>query len=87
MTAQIPSLTDKQLKVYEVVHRVRMAWVALLVVLGAFIAVLVALIFAAFSQVVGPWIKGAFATIDGLLGVCLHQVIRHLFPTTGRKKE
>ena len=86
MTAQIPSLTDKQLKVYEVIHRVRMAWVALLVVLGAFIAVLVALIFAAFSQVVGPWIKGAFATIDGLLGVCLHQVIRHLFPT-GRKKE
>jgi uncharacterized membrane protein YjjP (DUF1212 family) len=64
-----------------------MAWVALLVVLGAFIAVLVALICAAFSQVVGPWIKGAFATIDGLLGVCLHQVIRHLFPTTARKKE
>ena len=62
-----------------------MAWVALLVVLGAFIAVLVALIFAAFSQTVGPWIKGAFATIDGLLGVCLHQVIRHLFPTKGGK--
>jgi Flp pilus assembly pilin Flp len=85
MSIQIPSLTDKQLRVYEVVHKVRMAWVALIVVLGAFIVVLIALLFAAFSQTVGPWIKGAFATIDGLLGVCLHQVIRHLFPTTGVK--
>lgn len=84
MKNQIPSLTDKQLKVYEVIHRVRMAWVALIVVMGAFIAVLVVLLFAAFSQTVGPWIKGAFAAIDTLLGFCLHQVIRHLFPT--RKK-
>jgi hypothetical protein len=84
MKDQIPSLTDKQLRVYEVIHRVRMAWVALIVVLGAFTAVLIVLLFAAFSQTVGPWIKGAFAAIDTLLGFCLHQVIRHLFPT--RKK-
>jgi hypothetical protein len=61
-----------------------MAWVALIVVLGAFTAVLIVLLFAAFSQTVGPWIKGAFAAIDTPLGFCLHQVIRHLFPT--RKK-
>jgi len=84
MTNQIPSLTDKQLRVYEVIHRVRMAWVTLIVVLLAFITVLIVLLFAAFSKTVGPWIKGAFAAIDTLLGFCLHQVIRHLFPT--RKK-
>ena len=81
MTKLIPSLSDKQLKVYEVIHRIRMAWVALAVVLIAFIGVLVALIIAAFSPTVGPYIKGAFATIDSLLGLCLHQIIRHLFPT------
>ena len=77
----IPSLSDKQLKVYEVVHRIRMAWVTLGIVLAAFIGVLVALIAAAFSATVGPYVKGAFATIDSLLGLCLHQIVRHLFPT------
>ena len=85
MINQIPSLTDRQLKVYETVQRVRMSWVALTVTLVLFIAAFVALVIAAFSQTVGPWIKGAFATIDGLLGACLHQVFRHLFPT--KKKE
>jgi hypothetical protein len=81
MKKLIPSLSDKQLKVYEVVHRVRMAWVTLAVVLLAFVGVLITLIYAAFSPVVGPYVKGAFATIDSLLGLCLHQVVRHLYPT------
>ena len=80
MKDQIPSLTDKQLRVYEVIHRVRMAWVAHIVVLGAFTAVLIVLLFAAFSQTVGPWIKGAFAAIDTLLGFCLHQSHTPPFP-------
>jgi uncharacterized membrane protein HdeD (DUF308 family) len=83
----IPSLTDKQLKVYEAVHRIRMSWVALIVTLTLFIAAFVVLVFAAFSQVVGPYVKGAFATIDGLLGACLHQVFRNLFPAKKAPKE
>lgn len=81
MTAQLPSLTSRQLEVYEVVHKIRMAWVTLIVMLVSFIAVLIALIFAAFSPTAGPWMRGAFATIDGLLGVSIHQIVRHLFPT------
>ncbi len=81
MNNQIPSLSDKQLKTYEVIQRIQMARIALWVILTAFIVVLAALIVAAFSPTVGPWIKGAFATIDGLLGVCLHQIVRYLFPT------
>lgn len=81
MTKQIPSLTGRQLKTYEVAARVQMARITLGVVLGAFIVVLVALLVAAFSNFAGPRIKWAFVVIDGLLGFCLHQIVRHLFPT------
>jgi hypothetical protein len=84
MTNPIPSYTDRQLKTLEVLHRIQMARITLGVVLGAFIVVLICLLVAAFTSIAGPYIKWAFATIDGLLGACLHQVIRHLFPT--RKK-
>lgn len=58
-----------------------MAWVVLGVILGAFVADLIALICAAFSPTVGPWTKGAFAAIDALLVFPLHQTTRHVFPT------
>jgi hypothetical protein len=80
MSNQIPALTDKQLRTYEGLQRIRMAWVALVVILGAFIADLAALIYAAFSPTVGAWTTGAFAATDGLLGFSLHQVVRCLFP-------
>jgi hypothetical protein len=80
MTVQLPSLTARQLRVYEVVHKIRMAWVTLGVMLTCFVGVLIALICAAFSPTAGPWMRGAFATIDGLLGVSIHQIVRHLFP-------
>jgi len=57
-----------------------MAWITLIVVLALFVADFIALLFAAYSQIVGPWMKGAFATIDGLLVFPLHQIARHLFP-------
>ncbi len=80
MTSPIPSYTDKQLKTYETMHRVQMARITLRVVLGAFIVVLAALLVAAFTNLGGPKIEWAFATIDGLLAFCLHQIVRHLFP-------
>jgi hypothetical protein len=81
MTKQVPNLTERQLKTLEVLHRIQSAKITLGVVLGAFIVVLVSLLVTAFCDVGGPYLKWAFATIDGLLGVCLHQVVRHLFPT------
>jgi hypothetical protein len=80
MTNPLPSLTDRQLKTHEVFERIRMAWAVLYVVLGSFLVVLVALLFAAFTNLAGPHMKWAFATIDSLLGFCLHQVVRHIFP-------
>jgi hypothetical protein len=87
MTDQIPSLTDRQLKTYEVLHRIKMAKIAFWVILGAFIVVLIALLVAAFTTLAGPRIEWAFATIDSLLGVCFHQVVRYLFPTKRNPKD
>jgi len=87
MRAQIPSLTDKQLKVYEVEHKIRMAWVTLGVMLVCFVGVLVALICAAFSPTAGPWMRGAFGTIDSLLGISIHQIVRNLFPNRKAPKD
>jgi hypothetical protein len=64
-----------------------MAWIMLIVVLVLFIADFVALLFAAFSQTAGPWMQGAFATIDGLLVFPLHQIVRNLFPAKKAPKE
>jgi hypothetical protein len=60
-----------------------MAWVTLSVMLICFVGVLIALIFAAFSPAAGPWMRGAFATIDSLLGISIHQIVRNLFPAGG----
>lgn len=87
MTKQILSLSDKQLKTYEVMQRIHMAWITLIVVLTVFVVVLLGLLLAAFSDIAGPYIKWAFAVIDSLLGFCLHQIIRHLFPAKNSPKE
>lgn len=84
MTNLIPSYSDEQLKTFEVLERIRMAKITLYVVLGSFVVVLICLLMTAFTSIAGPYLKWAFATIDGLLAFCLHQIVRHLFPT--RKK-
>jgi hypothetical protein len=82
MSSLIPLPTPDQLKVWEVVQRVKMARATLWVVLGAFIVVLIALLVAAFTNFAGPRIEWAFGAIDGLLAFCLHHIVRHLFPIT-----
>lgn len=75
-----PNLTPGQLKVYTTIQQIRMAWVALLVTLGCFICVLVALICAAFSLTAGPSMRWAFGIIDGLIALALRPVFAYLFP-------
>lgn len=84
---QTPNLTGNQLKTYEVLQRIRMAWLTLYVVLSCFVVVLICLLITAFTSLGGPHLAWAFATIDGLLGFCLHQVVRHLFPTKKEPQE
>jgi hypothetical protein len=57
-----------------------MARVMLYVTLAAFVVVLVALIFAAFSPVAGPSMRWAFGIIDALLSGSLIPIRAYLFP-------
>ncbi|MBB5063943.1 hypothetical protein [Granulicella mallensis] len=52
----------------------------LYVILAAFVVVLVALIFAAFSSIAGPSMRWAFGIIDGLLSGSLIPIRAYLFP-------
>jgi hypothetical protein len=80
MSSLTPLPSPSQLKVWEVVQRINMARVTLWVVLGAFVVVLIALLVAAFTNLAGPRIEWAFGAIDGLLALCLRQIVKYLFP-------
>jgi cytochrome c biogenesis protein CcdA len=79
------SLTPAQLKVFETVERIRMAWLALRVTFTFFGVVLIALIWAAFSPVAGPSMRWAFGIIETILGWAMHPIIRHLFPKSSSR--
>ena len=74
------SLTPAQARVYETLQKIRMAWVALIFTYVCFFMVLVALICAAFSSTAGPSMRWAFGIIDGLIGLALRPIHKHLFP-------
>jgi cytochrome c biogenesis protein CcdA len=79
------SLTPAQLKVFETVERIQMAWLALRVTFLFFAVVLIALICAAFSPTAGPSMRWAFGIIETILGWAMHPIIRHLFPKPSSK--
>jgi hypothetical protein len=81
--ANLP-VTDAQARVWETIQRVQMARVMLYVILGSFVVVLAALIFAAFSSVAGPSMRWAFGIIDGLLSASLIPIRAYLFPNPKR---
>jgi len=80
MSNPLPALTDRQLKTYEVLARVRMAWIALYFALGLFLTAFFVFVLALFLG------KNAIATsivglIDGILGWVLRTVYSYLFPS------
>jgi hypothetical protein len=79
MTQRRLDYTESQLKTFEVLQRVKMAWVALIfmVILFsiAFVAFLIALFF--YEKDTATTILGV---IDGILAWTMRQVYRHLFP-------
>ncbi len=78
---QIPgNLTPSQLKVYEVVQRIRMAWVALFFALGLFSIGFLAFLYSVFFLDEHTVPKIILGGIDSLLGWCLKIVYSDLFP-------
>lgn len=77
----VPNLTPKQLQVYRAIHNVRMAWVALIVVLVLFVASLTGFFVALFRPDIAGGSKILAGVIESILTGCLFQVYKHLFPT------
>ncbi len=81
---QIPgNLTAAQLKVYEVVQRIRMAWVALLFVVIPFAFGVFAFLYAIFFLPQQEVAKGILGGINLLLGWALKIILNNLFPSKG----
>lgn len=77
---QPPQFTPTQLRAYEVLQRIRMAWLTLCVVLALFSIGLLSFLYAVFwlETETGP--KLILGGIDLLLGLALREIIAYLFP-------
>jgi hypothetical protein len=75
------TITDRQLKVYEALQKIKMAWVALWAALILFTLVLLAFLYALFFVPGQETSKTLMAGVDGTLGWALRTVYAYLFPS------
>ncbi len=73
-------ITDRQLKVYETLEKIKMAWVALWAAIILFTVVLISFLYALFFVPEHETAKIIMAATDGTLGLALRTVYRYLFP-------
>jgi hypothetical protein len=81
------TITPEQLKVYEALQKIQMAWIALWAALILFTVVLAAFLFALFFVPEQSAAKGIMAAIDGTLGWALRTVYAYLFPSAGKASQ
>jgi hypothetical protein len=79
----IPS--KEQLEAMEILQRIFLTRVLFFVVVGAFIAILIALLVALFLPWVPPNIKIVLAAFDSLLSLVFVPIVRHLYPNRDPK--
>ena len=77
---QIPGLSDRQLKTFEVVERIRMAKVTLYVILAILVVGIAAFLVAIFGNYGETSAKAILGGINTLVGFSLRAVIAYLFP-------
>jgi hypothetical protein len=75
------TITPDQLKVYEALQKIQMAWIALWAALILFAIVLATFLYALFFVSEQGTAKALMAAIDGTLGWALRTVYAYLFPT------
>lgn len=83
------NLSAGQVRAYEVIQRIRMAWVALICVLALFSLGFLAFLWAAFNLEGAEVTKGVLGGVDLLLGWNMKKVFDNLFPAVdaGRSAE
>lgn len=79
-----PDLTPSQLKAYEILERLRMAWVALIFMFTVFAVVIAALLVAAFTGKGEAWLKIGLLLLDGIVGWGIKRILTYLFPTPAK---
>jgi len=77
---RLPNLTPAQLAVYEVVHKVRMDWVALVSAIALFTIVLCAFLYSVLVLTNQWQAQAILGLTDATLGFVLRTVYLHLFP-------
>jgi hypothetical protein len=77
-------LSDKQLKTYEVLQRIKMAWVALWFVLSLFSVALLAFLAALFFLQSEAAAKMILGVVNGILAWIMKIVFNYLFPNPKR---
>ncbi|MGD1092669.1 MAG: hypothetical protein ABSB35_11860 [Bryobacteraceae bacterium] len=85
MTRPDYTITPEQLKVYEALERIQMAWIALWAALVLFTVVLAAFLYALFFVDQQDVAKVIMAGIDGTLGWALRTVYAYLFPAKQKR--
>lgn len=76
-----PDYTPAQLSTYEVLQRIRMAWVALWFALGLFTIATLTFLVALFVLSADAPSKAILGIIDSIVGATLFRVYAYLFPT------
>jgi len=76
-----PNFTPKQLHAYEVLQRIRMAWVALWFILVLLAIGLLSFLVALFWVQSQSTAKVLLGGVDTLLGLALRTIIAYLFPS------
>jgi hypothetical protein len=82
----LPNYTPAQLETFQILQRIKMAWVMLWAITIMFGVVLIAFLVAVFWMK-GEWFsKIVLGVLDGTLGWCLKALIAHLFPSPTPKQ-
>ena len=74
----LKDLTTEQLELYQVIQRIRMAWLVLIVMLAAFLSLIVIVVWAAIYERNGVAI--VLGLLDGIVGWTIKHITSFLFP-------
>jgi hypothetical protein len=83
---QVPSYTERQLKTLEVLQRTQLARRMFNFLATAFSIILIAALYAIFSQTARWYAVAGLMSTDSLIGVAFIQMVRNLYPDIGRSK-
>lgn len=74
----LENLTPEQVKLYQVIQHIRMAWVVLIVMLAIFVFLIVMVVWAAIDERIDMAV--ALVLLDGIVGWTIKRIISSLFP-------